>query len=507
VKKTLTLMAPALALLVLPGSPVLAQDPGSLRIGLIEDADTLDPDQGGTLGGRQVFSALCDKLFDIDANANIVGELVTDHAVSDDGLAITLNLREGVTFHDGTPFNAEAVKYNIERSLTLPESRRKGDVRAVKSVEVVDPLTAVLHLSQPFAPLLAQLADRSGMMISPTAAEAVDAATFGAEPVCSGPYKLVERVVQDRMVLERYEDYWNKDAIGFDTVTYLPVPDATVRLNNLFAGQLDMIEQVATADLERVRQDERFAVASVDGLGFFHLQFNLANGPGADNPFAKHVELREALNAAIDRNVINQVVFGGNFTPGSQLVSPSSPYFDPAHPVPARDLEKAKALVKEAGVDNPTLAVTVNNNPTFLRVAQVIQAMASEAGITVDINPVEANTASAAVAAGDFEGFLSFWSGRADPDGNTYNYIGCEGSSNAAKYCNEEVDALVTKAAEVSNPAERAGLYAEANAIWMPERPMMVIYHLKPIFAYDADIEGFTPVPDGIMRLDGVSRN
>src|SRR5262249_32630131 len=145
--------------------------------------------QGRTFGGRQIFAALCDKLFDLDENAKVIGQLVTDWTVSEDGLTITLKLRHGVVFHDGTPFNAAAVKFNVERSLTLKESARKGDIRAISKVEVVDDDTVKLILSNPFAPLLAQLADRAGMMLSPTAIQAVDTATFANAPVCSGPYK------------------------------------------------------------------------------------------------------------------------------------------------------------------------------------------------------------------------------------------------------------------------------------------------------------------------------
>ncbi|WP_396648738.1 ABC transporter substrate-binding protein [Mesorhizobium sp. IMUNJ 23232] len=495
-------LAGALALFA---TGALAQEK-ALRIGLIEDVDTLDPTQGGTLGGRQVFSALCDKLFDLDEKAGVIGRLATSHEVSADGLTITLKLRDGVKFHDGTPFDAEAVKFNIERALTLEQSKRKGDVRAVDTIEVVDPLTVKLHLKQPFTPLLAQLADRAGMMMSPTAIKAAaDAAAFGSAPVCSGPYKLVERVVQDRIVLEKFPDYWNKDAFHFDEVTYLPVPDATVRLNNLLAGQLDLIEQVSTADLERVKADPRFTVSSIDGLGFFYLLFNLANGEGAKNSFAENAKLRQAIDAAIDRNVINQVAFGGNFTPGNQPVSPSSPYYDKSMPVPARDLDKAKALVAESGVADPTLEVTVNNNPTFLRVGQVIQSMAAEAGIKIVIKPIEASTAGAAVAAGEFQSHLSFWSGRADPDGNIYNYLGCKGSSNVGKYCNQKVDDILTAAAKEADPAKRAALYAEANKLWMPEAPLLVIYHSKPFFAAKKEVTGFKPIPDGLMRLEGVS--
>jgi peptide/nickel transport system substrate-binding protein len=493
-------VAGALAMLIAEASAA------ELRIGLIEDVDTLDPVQGGTLGGRQVFAALCDKLFDIDEKAQVKPKLISSYEVSPDGLTITLTLREGVKFHDGTPLDAEAVKFNLERALTLEQSKRKGDVRAVDTVEVAGPLTAKLHLKQPFTPLLAQLADRAGMMQSPTAIKAAkDAASVGNAPVCSGPYKLVERVVQDRIVLEKFADYYDKDAFHFDKVTYLPVPDATVRLNNLLAGQLDLIEQVSTADLERVKSDPRFAVSTVDGLGFFYVLFNVGNGEGAKNPFGGNVKLRQALDAAIDRNVINKVVFGGNFTPGNQPVPPSSIYYDKSMPVPGRDVERAKALVKESGVADPALELTVNNNPTFLRVGQVIQAMASEAGIKVSIKPIEASTAGAAVAAGEFQAHLSFWSGRADPDGNIFNYLGCSGSSNVGKYCNEKVDEVLTAAAKEGDPAKRAALYAEANKLWMPDAPLLVVYHSKPFFAAKTEIQGFKPIPDGLMRLQDVS--
>lgn len=493
-------------LLALLGGGAWAQDANTLRIGLIEDVDTLDPAQGGTLGGRQVFSSLCDKLFDIDQEARVVGRLVSEHQVSEDGLAITLKLRDGVTFHDGTPLDAEAVKFNLERSMTLEQSKRKGDLRAIDSVEVADPHTVILKLKEPFSPLLAQLADRAGMMVSPAAVEAAaDAAAFGSAPVCSGPYKFSERVVQDHITLERFAGYWNKDSFAFDKVVYLPIPDATVRLNNLLAGQLDMIEQVATSDLERVKADSRFVVDTVDGLGFFYLQFNLANGEGADNTFAANVKLRQAIDAAIDRNIINQVAFGGNFTPGNQPVPPSSPYYDKANPVPARDIERARALVAEAGIADPTLEVTVNNNPTFLRVGQIIQSMAAEAGIKIDLKPIEASTAGAAVAAGAFQAYLSFWSGRADPDGNIYNYFGCAGSSNVGKYCNPQVDELLTDAARQNDPEKRAALYAEATALWTADAPLLVVYHSKPYFAHKAELAGFKPIPDGLIRLDGVS--
>src|SRR3954454_13456643 len=204
----------------------------TLRIGLAEDPDILDPTMGRTYVGRIVFAAFCDKLFDIDEKLNIVPQLALSHATSADGKQMTIRLRPGVKFHDGEPFDAEAAKFSMERHLTLPNSFRKSELASVDHVEIVDPLTVRLVLKTPFSPLLAQLTDRAGMMVSPKAAkEAGD--KFGLRPVCAGPYKFVERVQQDKIVFEKFADYWNKDSVFIDRIVLLPIVDATVRLANL----------------------------------------------------------------------------------------------------------------------------------------------------------------------------------------------------------------------------------------------------------------------------------
>ncbi|HWK83328.1 MAG TPA: ABC transporter substrate-binding protein, partial [Caldimonas sp.] len=193
----------------------LAASAQTLRVGLAEDPDVLDPTLARSFVGRVVFAGLCDKLFDIDEKLAIVPQLATGYEWSADSKTLTLKLRPGVTFHDGEKFDAASVKFNIERHKTMPGSNRRGELAPVASVEVVDPSTVRLHLSAPFSPLLAQLADRAGMMVSPKAAQA-EGEKFGARPVCSGPFKFTERIAQDRIVLERYAGYWNKDAIHFD---------------------------------------------------------------------------------------------------------------------------------------------------------------------------------------------------------------------------------------------------------------------------------------------------
>src|SRR3954471_9430684 len=228
-----------MALLALLGTGVQAQT--TLRVGLAEDPDILDPTLARTYVGRIVFAAFCDKLFDIDEKLNIVPQLGLSHETSGDGKEVTIKLRPGVKFHDGEPFDAEAAKFSLERHLNFPASFRKPEIAALDKVEVVDPLTIKLVLKTPYSPLVAQLADRAGMMMSPKAAkEAGD--KFGLKPVCAGPYKFVERIQQDRIVFEKFQDYWNKDNVHIERIVYQPIVDATVRLANLKSGGLDLIE-------------------------------------------------------------------------------------------------------------------------------------------------------------------------------------------------------------------------------------------------------------------------
>ena len=263
---------------VIVASSAAAQS--NLRIGLAVDPDNLDPTMSGSYVGRVVHAALCDKLFDVDANLNIVPQLALSHETSADRKTVTIKLRPNVKFQDGEPFDAEAVKFTLERHMTARGSLRKAELSQIDSVEVVDPLTVRLLLKAPFSPLIAQLADRAGMMVSPRAArEAGD--KFVNKPVCAGPFRFVERVAQDHITLERFADYWDKDRIHIDRVTYVPIPDGTVRLANLRAGQLDLIERVLATDVPGLRNDPKLKVIVGPSLTYFGLVINLANSDRA----------------------------------------------------------------------------------------------------------------------------------------------------------------------------------------------------------------------------------
>ena len=378
----------------------------TLRIGLAEDPDELDPTKARTYVGRIVFASLCDKLFDIDDKLNIVGQLATGHETSADGKSMTIRLRPGVKFHDGEPFNAEAAKFSLDRHLTLQGSFRRAEIAQVDRVEVVDPLTIRLQLKTPFAPLLAQLTDRAGMMVSPKAAQALGD-KFGTAPVCAGPFRFVERVAQDRIVVDRFADYWDKTRVHVDRIVYRSIQDSTVRLANLKSGQLDLLEMLLATDAPQVSKDPKLRLATGTELGYQGITMNLTNGDKANGPFGKDARVRRAFELSLDRDAINQVVFNGINTVNNQWVSPSNPYYQARYPTPKRDVARARALLKEAGVTTPlALDFMVPNNPETRAVAEVMQSMAAEAGFDLKIRVTEFATSLNEAEKGNFQIYM-----------------------------------------------------------------------------------------------------
>jgi peptide/nickel transport system substrate-binding protein len=499
--KILRLAAIAAALLLSLQTVVHAQT--TLRIGLAEDPDILDPSMARTYVGRIVFAAFCDKLFDIDEKLNIVPQLALSHETSADGKEMTIKLRPGVKFHDGEQFDAEAAKFSLERHLTLSGSFRKPELATVDHVDVVDPLTIKLALKTPFSPLIAQLTDRAGMMVSPKAAKE-QGDKFGLHPVCAGPYKFVERVQQDRIVFEKFADYWNKDNVFIDRVVFLPIVDATVRLANLKSGGLDLIERVLATDIKDVRADSRLKLSTALEIGYFGLTINIANDKNKGQ-LSQSEKVRQALDLSIDREAINQVVFNGEFTPGNQWVSPEHPYYQKAFPIPKRDIAKAKALLKEAGVTAPvSVDLMAPKGAENEAVAQVIQSMAAEAGFDLKIRLIEFATSFKQAQAGEFQAFLIGWSGRIDPDGNSYVFMHTKAPQNDGGYSNPEADKALEDARLVTDPAQRKAIYEKLAKVVLNDEPLIYLYHRKLLIAHTTKLEGYKQMPDGLVRVIGL---
>lgn len=492
------------ALLLLLAQPVAthaASAAAGLKIGLQDDVDFLDPARSRSYVSRIVFASLCDKLIDTTPDLKFVPQLALSWTWSPDNKVLALKLRPGVTFQDGEAFDAEAVKYNIDRYRTAPESIRKSEVASIDHVDVVDPMTVNLVLKQPDAALVAQLTDRSGMMMAPKATATGNAT---ASPVCSGPFKFAERVAQDRIVLDRFPGYWNAGAYHFDRVTFMPIPDTTVRLANLQSGGLDMIERMAATDVKTAKADAKLQVMSIPGLGFLTLELNVA-GPDAKTPMGQDKRVRQAFDLAIDRDALNQAVYEGRYTPGDQPFAPASSYHvDQA--VQGRDVAASKALLKAAGVSAPlTVKMTIANSTDQQQVGQVIQAMTAEAGFDVQLQTTEFATLLAQGQAGTFQVLMSGWSGRVDPDGDIHQFVTCKAGLNDMKYCNPEVDALLNGARAVTDPAERKAKYTAAMKIVSDDKPLIYLDFEPHIFGLANALHGFVPHPDGMIRLQNVT--
>jgi peptide/nickel transport system substrate-binding protein len=484
--------------------PFAASAQTTLRIGLAEDPDILDPTLSRTLAGKMVFAALCDKLFDLDEKLNIVPQLALSHETSPDGKTVTIRLRPGVKFQDGEPLDADAAKFSLDRHISMVGSFRKPEIAAIDHVAVIDPLTIRLVLRQPFSPLISQLADRSGIMVSPRAAkEAGD--KFGTAPVCAGPYRLTQRVQQDRIVAEKFADYWDGRNVHIDRIIYLPITDATVRLANLKSGNIDLLDRLLATDIGQIRSDPRLKLVTALETGYQGLTINVAARDGYKTPLGLNPRVRQALSLAIDREAINKVVFDGEFVQGNQWVHLGHPYYYTGRPVPRRDLGAARALMAEAGVKGRfDVELMVTKNVEVQRVAEMIQTMVAEIGIDVRIRVTELGAALKQAEAGEYQMFLLSWSGRADPDGNSYIFHKCKAPQNYAGYCNPALDALLDAQRTTSDFAERRAIFAQAIQIVLDDSPIIYLYHRQWLVAHTARLQGFRQFSDGVIRVGGL---
>jgi peptide/nickel transport system substrate-binding protein len=491
-----------LAALIALAQPALGQQPDTLRIGVRDDPDLLDPTFSRTYVGTVVMTALCDKLFDFDAKLNIVPVLAAGYEWTD-SRTLTLRLRPDVQFQNGEPFDAAAVKYSLERHLTASGSFRRSEISAMDHVEVVDPLTVRIVMRQAFSPFVAVLTDRAGMMLPPRATEAAGK-DFGLHPVCTGPFRFVERVAQDHITLERFPGYWDPGRIHYARVIYRVIPDSSIRLANLQATSLDLTD-IAPLDVETVKRDPRLTLLSVPSLGYGALTINLGDFPKAATPLGRDARVRHAFELALDRDALNQVVFAGMYQPNAQATSPLSPMYVQELAPPKRDLARARALLKEAGVATPyPVQLVVYNTPQSVQAGEVIQAMAAEAGFTVQVEAMEFGAAIATVQRGDYVMTLGGWSGLLDTDSNAWSFLHTGGALNRASYSKPQVDTLLDQARATDNAEQRRTAY---EGVWQQvheDLPIIYLWTPRNVVGLSNRVSGFTLLADGLLRLQDV---
>ncbi len=483
---------------------------GTLTLALSAEPDFLDPTLATSLYSRYVFHAMCEKLYDLDKDVRIVPQLAESlPETSSDGKTVTIALRDGVTFADGTPLNADAVKASIDRNLTNPQSARVSELGPIESVEATDESTVTIKLKSPFAPLTAVLADRAGMVMSPKQLEA-KGDDFGNAPICVGPFKFAKRVPQNSIELEKDPKYYDADKVHLDRLVYRIITDGSIRAANLKSGDAQVADTLGTDDVDSVKSDSKLSVLESPSLGYQGVTFNVGNVKGVGQPLGKinkpHAQdprVRQAFEHAIDRKALVDNVWNGYFEPACSPISPKTEYTsDAAQTCREYDPAKAKALLKEAGVKTPyRITMLASNTPATLRFVQALQAMVKEGGFDLKIDPIEFTSLLELQDQGKFEMLQLGWSGRVDPDGNINNFVGTGAAQNVAGYSNPALDALIKKGRETQDTAERAEIYGQVQQELQKDNPLVYIYRQRNLTGVSKEISGVQVYADGLLRV------
>jgi peptide/nickel transport system substrate-binding protein len=487
---------------------------GTLVVALSDEPDALDPTTARTLVGRSVFTSICEKLYDIDGSLTIKPQLAAAlPKLSADGKTVTITLRPGVKFADGTAMDAAAVKTSLDRHRTLETSARKSDLSSVKDVTVSDPSTVVLTLNEPFAPLTAQRADRAGMVMSPTALKA-EGANFGTKPVCVGPFKFADRVAQDHIDVVKDPNYYDAANVHLDKVEYKIIADSTTRFNNLRSGDVQVLDAVAPTDVDELSADPKLQLLTSDSLGYQGITINIGNVNGVGQPagtlppklassMATDPRVRQAFELSLDRDAINKVVFQSKFQPACGPISANSPFSsDPAQACPKHDPAAAKALLAQAGVSTPLrISMVLSNTPDAARLGQAIQAQVKDAGFDLQLVPTEFAASLDLTDRGAYQLFQIGWSGRVDPDGNISNFVTTLGSQNNNGYSNPTVDQLLAKSRSTTDQAARTDLFGQVITQLHKDLPIIYLYRLKNFTGVARTVIGVQMYGDGLMRF------
>src|SRR5215210_9023964 len=350
------------------GAPQSNTPPNTLYVALESEPPELDPNLSSAYVDRQVMASLYDKLVDIDQDGEIVPMLAKSYDVSDDGTVYTFKLREGIKFHDGTNFNAEAVKFNLDR-YQEEDSVRSTEVESIESVEVVDPMTVRVTLSEPFAPFLAVLTDRAGIMASPKAIEE-SGGRISKNPVGTGPFEFVERVRGDHITVEKNPNYWKEGLPKLDKIIYRGIEDENVQYQNLQSGELDLIDSIPLVEVKDLQKSGDYEVSIEPGLGYNGIWLNVTRPP-FDNE-----KLRQAVYQLVDRQAVAKAALrnvGG--TPANSPFSKQTWAYGKSDEYPPPSVEEAKQLLKEAGKPNGfSFTFKVDPSPLSQQIGQIIQS-------------------------------------------------------------------------------------------------------------------------------------
>ncbi|WP_308642485.1 ABC transporter substrate-binding protein [Paenibacillus nuruki] len=490
---------------------------GTLIVGRGGDSAALDPaivTDGESLKiAQQVFDTLLDYK---EGTTEVMPSLAESWTISEDALTYTFKLREGVKFHDGTDFNADAVVFNFERwSDTKSKYKFEGDSfdyydsmfgpeeeRVIASVTATDPTTVVFKLNKPQAPFLQNLAMTCFGIASPKAIED-EKENFKSNPVGTGPFVFKEWKRSDSITLDKNPNYWQEGLPKMDQVIIRSIPDNTARYNALQNGEIDMMEDLSPDDLASLEANPALQKINRPPFNVAYLGFNTTKKP-FDDP-----KVRVALNHAVDKQGLIDAFFAGQAEPAVNPIPPTLWGYNKSVEDYPYDLAKAKQLLADAGYPNGieqeltfyAMPVPRPYMPDGRKVAEVIQASFEQIGVKVKIESPEWATYLEDLKNGTKDDlFIIGWTGdNGDPDNFFYPLLDKDsiGGNNYSQYDSKEFHDLVVKAQQETDQAERSKLYEQAQVIVKKDAPWVPLVHSTPLLAAKAELKGYVPSPTG----------
>lgn len=469
----------------------------TITVGLNQDPPQLDPALATATSEYHVLRQVYDTLVGYDAKMKPIPALSKSWRISKDGLTYTFNLRSGVKFHDGTPLDAAAVKYSLDRNMTMDTSAQKGVLSSIKEVKVLNPTTVQITLKDSYSPLLAAMGDVAGMIVSPTAVKK-SGEQFTNRPVGSGPFSFVSRVTQDNITLQANQNYWD-GAPKIEKLQFKPFPDGTVRIANLLSNAVQIILPVEPKDVEALKKNSNFNYIQIPTVGFRTIVFNTRQAP------FNNKSLREAVAATFDRIALNKVVFFNTEAPTGGPFASGTPVYDASIKAPAANVALAQQKLKDAKQSNLSFTLLTIARAPEDKMTQVLQVMAAQAGINMKIEQVEVGQYLARIDKHDFDAVTMQWSGKADPDGNIFEFFTTGAYWNWSGYSDKSVDTLLNQARTSTRMADRRKAYTAALKIVTAEKPTEWLLQQSARVGMASSVSNVKVYPDGILRLKDVT--
>ncbi|ATA26126.1 ABC transporter substrate-binding protein [Brenneria goodwinii] len=500
--------AVALGLSLCLAAVAQAQD---LRISIYADITGLDPHDTSDTLSYSIQSGIFERLFQFDNKMKLAPKLATGYTSNDDATEFVITLREGVTFQDGTPFNADAVKANLDRLADQNKGLKRNSLfKMIKTVTVVSPTEVKIDLNQSFGAFVNTLAHPSAVMHSPEALKKYpDEAQLRLHPVGTGPFKFDAWQQGKDVKLVKYDGYWQQGWPKVDSVTFFPAPEDSTRVASLKSGQVDAIYPLPSDLLNAVQSDSKLAVQRDEGIYLYYMSLNTQHKPLQD------VRVRQAINYAINRDMWLKVGFAGMGVPATSAMPPNVQFYQKqSSPDYSYNPEKAKALLKEAGYANGLdLKLWTTNATAAVRSAQFLKQQLAQVGIRATVTPMDSGARNAKLwgvqdpKQAEYDLYYGGWStstGDADwalrPLFATESWVPT--AYNVSYYSNPAVDKAIMAGLETADPAKRATAYAEAQKLIWQDAAVAFLGSPDNLVGKAKNLSGVYMLADGSLIFD-----